>query len=80
MTNEFKHGCFRCAQRAKCPIVPVALIDSYKPFGLNSLKRVTTKVVFLPPIPYEEYGDMKTAEISDKVKDQIDAAIKEYTA
>lgn len=80
VTNEFKHGCFRCAQRAKCPIVPVALIDSYKPFGLNSLKRVTTKVVFLPPIPYEEYGDMKTAEISDKVKDQIDAAIKEYTA
>ncbi|MBR3686328.1 MAG: 1-acyl-sn-glycerol-3-phosphate acyltransferase [Clostridia bacterium] len=80
VTNEFKRGCFLCAQRAKCPIVPVAIIDSYKPFGVNSLKRVTTKVVFLPSIPYAEYSDMKTAEISDMVKSQIDETIKKYTA
>ena len=30
--NEFKGGSFKCAMKAQCPIVPVALIDSYKPF------------------------------------------------
>lgn len=29
---EFKGGSFKAAFRTKCPVVPVALIDSYKPF------------------------------------------------
>ena len=42
--DEFKSGCFSCALRAKCPVVPVAILDSYKPFGINSLKKLASKV------------------------------------
>lgn len=44
---------------AKVPVIPVALIDSYKAMDGNSLRKVTTQVHYLKPIPYEEYKDMK---------------------
>ena len=34
---EFKGGSFKAATKAKCPIVPVALIDSFKPFDTNMI-------------------------------------------
>lgn len=77
--NEFKHGCFLSAQRAKCPIVPVTIIDSYKPFGINSLKPVTTKVVFLEPIEYEEYSPMKARELSAMVQAKIENELEKWT-
>lgn len=69
--QKFNAGCFRCALDAKCPIVPVVLIDSYKAMNGNSLKRVRTQVHFLPPVFYEEYGGMKKTELSDLVKGLI---------
>ena len=51
--------------------MPVALVDSYKPFGLNSLRKVRTQVHFLAPIYYEEYAGMKTSEIAELVKSRI---------
>lgn len=72
---EFKYGCFVSALKAKCTIVPVVLIDSYKPFGINSLRRVQTKVIYLPPIPYEEYGHMKAKEVCAYVKNRIEKEI-----
>ncbi|MBQ4090969.1 MAG: 1-acyl-sn-glycerol-3-phosphate acyltransferase [Clostridia bacterium] len=77
-TNEFKRGCFLAAIKAKCPIVPVTLIDSYKVFEKNTLKPVSSKVVFHKPIPYEEYKDMKAQEIADKVRATIDAELAKY--
>ncbi len=74
-TIEFKEGCFAVARRAMCPIVPVTLIDSYKVFGINSLKRVTTKVVYHKPIPYSEYKDRSNKEIAELVKSIIDNEI-----
>ncbi len=73
--QEFKYGCFTSAVKAKCPVIPVTLIDSYKPFGLNSLKKIKTKVIFLPPIPYEEYEGMKPRELCALVKEKIQAEI-----
>lgn len=69
--EEFKPGSFKCATRAKVPIVPVALIDSYKPFNSFSMKKVTTYVHFLEPLYYEEYKDMKTQDIANLVKARI---------
>jgi len=69
--NEFLPGAFKCAIKAKCPIVPVVLIDSYKPFELNSLKPVTTQVHYLDPIYYEEYREMSSKEISELVREKI---------
>ena len=74
--QEFRAGSFKCATRAKAPIVPVALIDSYKPFGINSIRRVKTQVHFLEPILYEEYDGMTTQEISDLVKSKIAVVIE----
>jgi 1-acyl-sn-glycerol-3-phosphate acyltransferase len=76
--QQFKPGSFKCAVRAKAPIVPVALIDSYKPFNSMSLGKITTKVVFLPPIYFEEYQGMKTPEIATMVRGNIIAKMKEF--
>ena len=77
--QEFMAGSFKCAVKAKAPVVPVAIIDSYKPFGINSLRRVKTQVHFLEPIYYEEYEGMRTIEIANLVKSRIQAAIDAQT-
>jgi 1-acyl-sn-glycerol-3-phosphate acyltransferase len=75
--QEFMPGAFKCATKAKVPIVPVALIDSYKPFGENSLRKVTTQVHFLKPILFEEYNGMTTPQIAEMVKERIAEKIKD---
>lgn len=67
----FKAGCFKCALKAKAPIVPVALIDSYKVFNSYTLGRVTTQVHYLKPLFYEEYRNLKTIEIAKIVQARI---------
>lgn len=74
---EFKGGSFKAATKAKCPIVPVAMIDSFKPFDSGTISPVTVQVHFLEPICYEEYKDLKTNEIADIVKSRIEAKIAE---
>lgn len=73
---EFKGGSFKSATNAKCPIVPVALIDSYKAFDTNSIEPVTVEVHYLPPLYYDEYKDMKSVEIAKEVKCRIETVIK----
>lgn len=73
--GEFKGGSFKAATKAKCPIVPVALINSFKPFDINSIMPVTVQVHFLKPMEYEEYKDMKTVEIAAEVKRRIEETI-----
>ena len=69
--QDFMPGAFKAALKAKCPIVPVTLVDSYKPYSINSLKRIKTQVHFLKPIQYDEYKDMNTREIAALVKERI---------
>lgn len=76
--HEFKGGSFKSATKAKCPIIPVALIDSYKSFDTNSIKKLTVQVHFLEPILYEEYKDMKTVEIASMVRKRIEDTIREF--
>lgn len=76
--GEFKHGCFSCATRAKCTIVPVVVVDSYIPFSYNSIKKVTTKVIYLPPVRYEEYQDMSAAEVSEMVRGLIETELNKW--
>lgn len=73
---DFKGGSFKAAMKAKCPIVPVALIDSYKSFDTNSIKPLTVQVHFLKPLVYEEYKDMKSVEIAAEVKGRIEGVIE----
>lgn len=73
--GEFKGGSFKAAMNAKCPIVPVALIDSFKPFDTNTIKKVTVQVHFLEPLYYDDYKDMKTTEIAVLVQNRIQETI-----
>lgn len=65
--GEFMPGSFKIAQRAKCPIVPVVLYDSFKPFEGKSFRKVVTQLRFLDPIPYDVFAGMKTQDIRDMV-------------
>lgn len=73
--GEFKGGSFKAAYKAKCPIVPVALVDAYVPFDIPSIKKVTVTVEYLEAIPYEEYKGMKTTELAMLVQNRIQDAI-----
>ena len=76
--GDFKGGSFKCAVKAKAPIVPVALLNAFEPFDRNSIAPVTVQVHFLEPIPYEAYQSMKTTEIDEIVKTRIEETIAEY--
>jgi len=75
--KEFMPGAFKCAVRANCPIVPVLLVDSYKPFEINSLRRVKTQVHFLPAIYPEEYEGLTTDQIAKLVRNRIVDAMQQ---
>ena len=75
---EFKGGSFKAAVKAKCPIVPVVLINAFEPFDSHSLKPVTVQIHYLPPLYYDEYKDMKTTEIAEEVKKRIQKEIKKF--
>ncbi|MGN0484968.1 MAG: lysophospholipid acyltransferase family protein [Lachnospiraceae bacterium] len=74
---EFHRGSFKCAMKSQCPILPIALIDSFKVFDQEGCKPVTVQVCVLEPIPYEEYKDLNTAKLANLVQARIEAAIKE---
>jgi 1-acyl-sn-glycerol-3-phosphate acyltransferase len=76
--GEFKGGSFKSAMNARCPIVPVAMLNAHEVFDTNSIAPITVQVHFLEPIPYEEYQGMKSTEIADMVKGRIVDTIGEY--
>ena len=77
--NEFRAGSFKCAMRAKAPIVPVALVDSYKAFeGFDLIHTTYTYVYYLEPITYEMYQGKKTFEVSEMVKQRIEECIRQH--
>ena len=78
---EFKGGSFKSAMNAKCPIVPVALIDSFQPFDIQSLRKVTVQIHYMKPLYYEDYKNMKSTEIAElvaaRIQQTIDEALKQ---
>ena len=75
--GEFHGGSFRCATKSKCPVVPVAFVDSFKVLDQKGSKPVAVQIHYLKPIPYEEYQGMKPAELAELVKARIGAKIQE---
>jgi len=73
---EFKGGSFKCAMKAKCPIVPIAIIDSYKSFDTSSIKKLTVQVHFLEPMQYDDYKNLNSTDIAKIVKNKIEETIK----
>lgn len=77
--GQFHSGSFRCATRSKCPIVPVALVDSFKVLDQKGSKPVTVQIHYLKPICWEEYGNLKTTELAALVKERIAQTIEAHT-
>ena len=77
---DFKAGSFKIALKSKTPIIPIALIDSYKVFNSFHIGPITTYVYYLEPIYYDEYKNMKTQEIASLVKQRIEEKIREVTS
>lgn len=78
--GEFHGGSFRCAIKAKCPIIPVALIDCFKVFDQKGSAKLTVQLHYLPAIPYGEFAELKAAEVAAMVKDRIEAVIRTHTS
>lgn len=74
---EFHSGSFKCAVKTKAPIVPVAFIDSFKVLDEKGCKPVRVQIHYLPPIYWEEYQGMNTAELAAMVRDRIEKTVKE---
>lgn len=77
---DFHGGTFKCVTKSKCPIVPFALIDSYKVLDQKGSGLVTVQLHYLEPIYYDEYKDMSTNEIAAMVKARIEEVIKIHVA
>lgn len=75
---EFHGGTFKCVTKSKCPIVPFALIDSYKVLDEKGSKPVTVQLHYLPPIYYDEYKDLSTNEIATLVHSRVEEAIQSH--
>ena len=72
---EFHGGSFRCAVKAKCPVIPMAFVDSWRVLDQKGSKPLTVQLHYLPPIPYEEYETLKPAQLAQLVKERIEATI-----
>ena len=77
-TIAFHGGSFRCAVKAKCPIVPICIVDGYKVFDVKGSKPVECQLHFLPVIQPEEYEGMKANDVADLVKGRIQEALDKY--
>ena len=66
-----RRGLLKLPQKAKAPIVPVALLDSYAPFDRSTTEPVTVQIHYMKPMYYEEYAGMKTTEIALEVEKRI---------
>ena len=77
--GQFHGGSFRCAVKAKCPVVPMAFIDCFKVLDEKGSKPITAQIHYLKPIPYEEYKDLKPAELAELVKARIQECIDSHT-
>ena len=76
--GEFHGGSFRCAVKAKAPILPIAVIDCHRILDEKGSKPLACQVHFLKPIPYEEYKDLKTPDLAALVKSRIQETIDHY--
>lgn len=72
---DFKSGTFKSAVKSGCPIIPVALINSFRPFDISSLSQEQVQVHFMEPITEDQYIGMKTVEIAHLVHDRIQEEI-----
>ncbi len=76
---DFHPGSFSCAIKSKKPVIPMALIDSYKVLDQKGCKPVTVQLHYLKPILAEEYAGMKSVDLAKLVQQRIADTIEANT-
>ena len=74
--RPFHAGSFRCAIKAKCPVVPIAFIDCFKVLDQKGSKPLKVQIHYLEPIMPQEFAGMKAADLAAMVQSRIEDAIK----
>jgi len=75
---EFKPGAFKLAMKANADISPVCLYNMHGIFRKNILKRHKIYIHILPLIPYEEYKEMDSQTIAEKVRTVVNEKLDDY--
>ena len=73
--GDFHGGSFRCAVKAKCPIVPLAFVDSFRVLDQKGSAPVKVQLHYLPAIYPEEFAGMNATEVAALVKGRIQEKI-----
>ena len=71
--GKFKAGSLRLAIKARVPIVPVTISGSKNimPKGTSLIKSASVNVIISPPLLPEEFKEMDSNQISEKVRNII---------
>jgi 1-acyl-sn-glycerol-3-phosphate acyltransferase len=71
--GPFKAGGLRLAIKARVPIVPVSINGSKNimPKGTSIIRSASVNVIISPPLLWDQYKDLDSTEISEKVRDCI---------
>ena len=75
--HQYKSGAFKCAYKSGAIIVPVVFDKAYLP--LSSKRKNPEKVIditFLEPILPDEYENLTTAELSEKIENLAKKELK----
>ena len=79
--GEFKAGALKIAEKADCPIVPVAVIDSdtlMEQTGKFKIVPGKAKVIFGEPIYVNQLEKQEKRKIAERVESEIKQMIEEY--
>lgn len=76
--DDFKPGAFKLAMKPKADIQIATIYDIGTIFNKFPWKKSEVKVHIHPLLPYEEYKDMNTQELSSYVKNIIQTKLDEF--
>lgn len=76
--SKFHSGSFKSPKKAHCPILPVAIVDSFRVFddGYKTTKPI--QIHYLKPVMASEYENLSTSEIAEMIKGRIQDALNEF--
>ena len=68
---EFKNGAFKIATKAQCPLVVLAMKNTNLVKHRTPFRHTTVYMTVVDVIPAERVAKMKTAELSEEVREKI---------
>ena len=76
--GDFHSGSFKAAMKAKCPILPIVFVDSFRVLDQKGSAPLSVQLHYLRPIPYEEDRELNTVALAALVKARIQETLDQY--